>query len=109
MVNRAKRWLLSRRDGRGGFLSKNGYNHGWGNSEAVSNAYITYALAYVGVRDIQKELNTVTQEAKVSQDLYRLALATLAHFELGEQSKGEDLLAFLNQASAKQSLTNISA
>ncbi|AFC24422.1 MG2 domain-containing protein [Saprospira grandis] len=97
MVERARSWLLSRRDGRGGFLSAAGYNHGWGQSEAVSNAYITMSLAYIGEKGLDKELQLAAQEASASRDLYRLALVSLAHFYAGKKTKGKELLALLQK------------
>jgi hypothetical protein len=109
MVDRAKKWLLSRKDGKGGFLAKNGYNHGWGKSEAVSNAYITYALAYTGERNISQEVQAMTNEALNSKDLYRLALASLTHFEMGNQGKGEELLNLLQDLIQQQGINNLKA
>ena len=97
MVDRAKSWLLSRRDGTGGFQAGTGYNHGWGNSKAVSDAYITYALAYIGEKNISTEIAKMTTEAENSKDLYRLGLAVLTNFHFGQTKKAESLLLVLNQ------------
>jgi uncharacterized protein YfaS (alpha-2-macroglobulin family) len=97
MVDRAKSWLLSRRDGTGGFQAGTGYNHGWGNSKAVSDAYITYALAYIGEKNISAEIAKMTTEAENSKDLYRLGLAVLTNFHFGQTKKAESLLLALNQ------------
>jgi len=97
MLMRARTWLLSRRDGSGGFLSSAGYNHGWGKSAAVSNAYITMSLAYIGEKGLDKELQLAAKEARASRDLYRLALVSLAHFYAGKKTKGKELLALLQK------------
>jgi hypothetical protein len=91
MLVRARSWLLSRRDGNGGFM-KSEIHYGWGGSQATSNAYITYCLAYIGEKQIAKELAAATEEALQSKDYYRLGLACLAQFEFGAADKGEMLL-----------------
>lgn len=91
MTARAKNWLLSRRNGQGGWLNSSGYSHGWGKSQAVADAYIVHALAYIGERGIEKELAAVSEEAMKSKDLYRLGLATLANFYQGNSSLAEKM------------------
>jgi len=108
MVERAEAWLLSRRNGNGGFQAATGYNHGWGNSQAVSNAYITYALAYIGNKSIKMELQQITIEAEKSKDLYRLGLATLANFYDGQNKTAENLLNMLNAEIDKVGIDKLS-
>lgn len=108
MIQRAKDWLLSRKNAKGGWDIE-GVHYGWGHAEAVSNAYILYALAYTGEDDLEKQRRTVSQEAQESRDLYRLGLASLANFELGRQREAEDLLSQMKEQLKSTDLKNISA
>ncbi len=89
MINRTAEWLLSRRDGKGGF-KRNGRaldNFGAA-SEEVTNAYIVYALSEAGYRDIRKEYESSLQKAMSTQDPYLLALMSNASFALNEMKNG---------------------
>lgn len=108
MVARAEAWLLSRRNGKGGFQAATGYNHGWGNSQAVADAYITYALAYIGNKSISSEIQQITAEADKSKDLYRLGLAALANFHYGQNKTAEQLLNTLNALIDKATIESLS-
>ncbi|MBL0743104.1 TonB-dependent receptor plug domain-containing protein [Chryseolinea lacunae] len=82
MLTRTRDWLMSRRDNAGGFRQ----NHGkYGFSSApknTNNAYIVYALALTGSKDIRREYETARDEAWSNKDLYRMALLANAAFEL---------------------------
>jgi hypothetical protein len=62
-------------------------------SEEVTNAYITYALAEVGERELDAELAVVRRQAKSAEDPYVLALSagTLAHVDPGGEATREVL------------------
>ena len=80
MIDRTKRWLLSRRNGTGGYYkSTKGYTSFTKSPESVANAYIVYALSSVGVKnEINLEYETAYKEAMQSNDTYRMALMALA-------------------------------
>lgn len=92
MIERTKQWLLSRRDGKGGFEQNSGKYGFSGASREVNNAYVTYALSEAGVKNIEREYNSIYQEAQTSQDAYRMALVTLTAFNLGKTSQAKQLL-----------------
>lgn len=70
-------YLLSQRDGKGGFKKSGESAHGYGAApEAVLNGFITYALAETGHTDrIAPELKRQAEVAQTSDDPYVLALA----------------------------------
>lgn len=95
MIERTKQWLLSRRDGQGGFKQNSGKYGFAAASKKVNNAYIVYALSEAGVKSIAKEYHKAYQEATQSQDAYRMALLTLAAFNLAKKQDAQTLLAML--------------
>ncbi|OJJ23519.1 hypothetical protein BKI52_03915 [marine bacterium AO1-C] len=92
MIARTKAWLLSRKDGKGGFKQNTGKYGFSGASKVVNNAYVLYALTEAGERNLNLEFKTVYQEVQKSQDTYRTALAALAAVNLGKTTEAELLL-----------------
>jgi uncharacterized protein YfaS (alpha-2-macroglobulin family) len=85
MVERTADWLMSRRDGKGGFLRSQQALDSFGRaSEPTTNAYIMWALAEAKrTKGLDQELAAQQQLADSTKDPYLLALATntalLAH------------------------------
>jgi len=78
MVERTTRWLLSRRDGKGGFKRDAKALDSFGAaSPEVTNAYIAYALSEAGGHDLAPELAALRPVATGGKDPYVVALATL--------------------------------
>ncbi|HET6613295.1 MAG TPA: alpha-2-macroglobulin family protein, partial [Kofleriaceae bacterium] len=76
MVQRTQQWLLSRRDGHGGFLRNSRALDSFGRAgEAVTNGYIAYALAETGTKSLAPELAAQKRAAKTTKDPYVMALA----------------------------------
>jgi uncharacterized protein YfaS (alpha-2-macroglobulin family) len=76
MMKRTVAWLKGRRDGKGGYLRSERALDSFGKAgEEVTNAYITFALAEVGERDLDAELAVARKQAKSAEDPYVLALA----------------------------------
>lgn len=82
VIARTQAWLLSRRNGHGGFKQNKGKYGFSAASPAVTNAYITFALAATGETAIEKEYALAYQEALQSKDLYRMALVANTAFYL---------------------------
>jgi alpha-2-macroglobulin-like protein len=83
MVERTRRWLLSRRDGKGGFQRNPRALDSFGSaSEEVTAGYITYALAEAGERDLGPERTYQRRVARDTRDPYLMALATHVLLEL---------------------------
>ncbi|OGV87025.1 MAG: hypothetical protein A3K19_33110 [Lentisphaerae bacterium RIFOXYB12_FULL_65_16] len=79
VVERARSWLLSRRDGKGAFQhDPRSLDHFGGADPQVSDAYIVWALAEAGVTGLEVELEQVVLNARTSGNPYQIALALLA-------------------------------
>ncbi|MCK7589419.1 TonB-dependent receptor plug domain-containing protein [Subsaxibacter sp. CAU 1640] len=94
MIDRTVKWLLSRKDGKGGFKkSEKGYDSFASSPVDVANAYIVYALSEAKLKiDIDLEFNTAYNDAINSNDTYIMALMTLASYNLNKQQKATLLL-----------------
>ena len=79
LVERTLKFLLGRRDGKGGF-TRPANAHSFGDvPDAVANAYLTWAIATADPKaDLAVEKKAVAEEALASGDPYRLALAANA-------------------------------
>jgi TonB-dependent SusC/RagA subfamily outer membrane receptor len=93
MMSRTRDWLLSRRNGRGGFKQNAGKYGFSAASEEVNNAYILYALSETGTKDLSKEYDQALAEVRKSKDMYRMALMAITAFNIG---KAEDYTALVN-------------
>lgn len=94
MLQRTVTYLLSRKDGKGGFKQNRGKYGFSAAPENVNNAYIVYALSEAGVAGSKYELeySTARTEALESTDSYRMALMACAAFNLGKTQDYEELL-----------------
>ncbi|HAS39405.1 MAG TPA: hypothetical protein DCS93_02960 [Microscillaceae bacterium] len=92
MIARTKAWLLSRKDGKGGFKQNAGKYGFSGASKTVNNAYVLYALTEAGEKELDLEFKNVYQEVQKSQDTYRTALTALAAMNLGKTAEAKSLL-----------------
>lgn len=93
MVERTSQWLLSRRDGKGGFNRNPQALDSYGSADQdITNAYIVYALAEAGRRDIQNELEAAVKSTKESKDPYVIALVANALFCFEDFKRGDELL-----------------
>jgi TonB-dependent SusC/RagA subfamily outer membrane receptor len=92
MVRRTQEWILSRRKGDGTFLQNSG-KYGFSSaSKTVTNAYLVYALAETGTKDIDKEYAYSLTEAWQSNDMYRMALMANAAYSLHKINDYEKLV-----------------
>lgn len=94
MIYRTVTWLLSRKDGEGGFQkSKKGYDSFASSPIDVANAYIVYALSEANINaDFRLEYNTAYKEALESNDTYKMALLALTSYNLNQTEKAEALI-----------------
>ena len=77
MIARTAKWLLSRRNGKGGFDRDSKALDSFGRASAeVTDAYITYALTEAGYTDMAAELDAQAKVATSTDDAYLMALAT---------------------------------
>lgn len=91
MIDRNAKWLMDRRDGKGGFQRESHAYHDFGRvSDDILNAYIVYALAEAGYTDIRKEYDASYNKAVSLKDPYMLAMMASASYAMKETKKGDD-------------------
>lgn len=96
MVDRTATWLMSHKDGKGGFKREVHAYHDFGRiSDDILNAYIVYALAEAGYSDIKKEFETSFKKAMESKDPYLIAMMANAAYSLKENTKADEALSLL--------------
>lgn len=104
MIARTKNWLLNRRKGDGTFLQDRGKYGFSAAPEAVSNAYLVYALSETGVAGIMPEYQHSLQEATATQDMYLAALMANAALNYNQVEDFTILKKMFSKAVANQGL-----
>jgi hypothetical protein len=93
MVGRTRAWLLSRRDGNGGFRRNSQALDSFGGAPAdTTNAYIVWALIESGDRGLNKEVALVKASANSTQDSYIVALAANSLHATGDHAGARQLM-----------------
>lgn len=101
MVDRTAKWLLGRRDGKGGFKRDAKALDSFGRAdEEITSAYIVYALSEGGYKEVMPEAIAAHERALASNDPYQLALVANAMFNLGDATRGKSALAALMKTQA---------
>ena len=95
LISRTREYLLSKRDGQGGFTRVARRLDSFGNSSAnLSNAYILWALAKSGdMADLKTEINALAKRAPDMTDPYEMALAANALYLSGQKELAFSLCA----------------
>ncbi len=102
MIDRTAEWLISQKDGKGGFKREQHAYHDFGSiSNEVMNGYIVYALAEAGYTNIKNEFASSYQTAVAKKDPYLLAMMANAAYRLGETKKADDAMNMLLSLQAK--------
>jgi uncharacterized protein YfaS (alpha-2-macroglobulin family) len=110
VIDRTIAYLLRRKDGKGGFKQNTGKYGFSGSKPHVFNAYITWALSEVGLTDkIKKEVSVMTNEAIKSEDVYRMSIAALVQYNVGNIKKGDLLTKNVLQLIKKIGIPNLKA
>lgn len=106
MLARTKSFLLSRRDGEGGFKSSaGGYDRFRSVPGNIANLYIVYALTQAGAgNEIQREYKAGLLKALASNDGYQLALMALAAGNMKDTTGYNRLMAALKENYRKENL-----
>ncbi|MBY0232695.1 MAG: alpha-2-macroglobulin, partial [Gemmataceae bacterium] len=99
MIARTRDYLLSLRDGKGGFRHSTAKYSFGGAPAHLMDAYIVWALARTGSDDLEKEQAALLEKAKATEDAYFLSLVALG---LSERGKGRDAEALLKRVAAVQ-------
>src|SRR5262245_17589744 len=93
MLDRTRAWLLSRRDGHGGFSLNAKALDSFGRAPAdTTNAYIVWALIESGEKGLEKEIAAVKASANITQDSYVVALAANILHATGDQEGARQLM-----------------
>ncbi len=93
MVDRTAAWLISRKDGKGGFLRNAKAVDSFGRANPdVTNAYIVYSLGEAGYTDIMPEVERAFQTAIQNQDPYQLALIANTLYRLNQRDHGDEII-----------------
>jgi hypothetical protein len=100
LIDRTARWLLTRRDGKGGWLASKQGAHSWQQPNPVSNAYITWAMTEAGYgQNVAAEMAHTVADARETQDPYIVALAAKSLLNLGDR-RAEEFLTILSKTQA---------
>jgi hypothetical protein len=101
MLERTRQYLMSRKDGKGGFQRNPRALDTFGRApDDITNAYIVWALTESGKDDdVEKELAALAAQAKTSKDPYFLALVATSLINRG---KTDDGVAFLKTVATAQ-------
>ncbi len=103
MIERTRAWLLSRRDGKGGFLRNAKSLDSFGGApELTTNAYIVWALQRAGEKNLDAEIAAVLKGAQASDDSYLLALAANVAQWAKEDAAAKNLMDKLAQRQNKE-------
>src|SRR5262249_26086621 len=98
MIDRTRRYLASRKDGKGGFLRNPRALDSFGRApDHVTNAYIVWAITESELggpirEDLDKEFEALNKQTADSKDPYFLALVANALINRGKNDQATDLL-----------------
>ncbi len=110
MVARTRKWLMSRRNGEGGFQRNPRHLHVWSVQQEIVNAYVLWAISEADVAaghdqraasELAEELDALTRVAGQSDDPYLIALSAAALMNVKRTSDGEALLQKLTKLQAQ--------
>ncbi len=91
ILDRTIKWLLSRRDGNGGWIRRQDHLDSWNNNDMLG-AYIAWATTEAGYQQqFQPEIEAAYQQALQSDDAYQLALMANAFMRQKDQRADEIL------------------
>jgi uncharacterized protein YfaS (alpha-2-macroglobulin family) len=93
MLTRTRTWLLSRRDGKGGFSLNPKALDSFGRAPVdTTNAYITWALIESGEKSLDREVATVKASANSTADSYVVALGANILHATGDHAGARQLM-----------------
>ncbi|TAL62483.1 MAG: hypothetical protein EPN85_02635 [Bacteroidetes bacterium] len=107
MIDRTAEWILSQKDGKGGFKRNTYALHDFGSiSDDVMNGYIVYALAEAGYgSQLKKETDATYETAMKNKDPYQLAMSANALYIL-KDAKADKAMAELLKTQEKDGTFN---
>lgn len=106
MVDRTAKWLLSRRNGKGGWIQNPKYLHSW-SSQEVADAYIVWAMSEAGyANELHTEIEAIGKKALERESVYEMALVAMAEQHRNNHKEADKLLEQIKDQ-LKRDLTNI--
>ncbi|UII24201.1 MG2 domain-containing protein [Fulvivirga ligni] len=110
MIKRTQDWLMSRKDGKGGFKQKHGKYGFSAASKEVNNAYIVYVMSETGsLESVKDEYDTALKEALKSKDMYKMALLASAAYNFNLMKDYQFLVDKFQEAVATQGIGELKA
>jgi alpha-2-macroglobulin-like protein len=108
MLSRTKKFLLSKKDGKGGFtIASGGYDRFASVPNKIANIYIVYALTQAGIgNEIKLEYETAIKKVMETKDGYQLAMMALAAHNMKNENDFKLLLQELYTAYTKNNLAS---
>lgn len=92
MLANTRRWLLARRDGKGGYTRERRALHTWIADPGCANGYCTWALLETGQTDLDREVEWLADDAQKDTNSYVKALAANALFLAGDRAGAKQLM-----------------
>ena len=99
MLGQTRKWLLTRRDGKGGFTHERRALHTWIADPNCANGYCTWALLEAGQKDLDSEVRWLTNAAATDNNSYVKALAANALCLAGDR---ESAKSFMEKLASRQ-------
>jgi hypothetical protein len=99
MLRQTRKWLLARRDGKGGFTHERRALHSWIGDPNCANGYCTWALLEAGQKDLDAEVQWLKNVANSDTNSYVKALAANALYLAGDRA---DAKSFMEQLAGRQ-------
>lgn len=108
MLERTRKFLLDRRDGKGGFkLASGGYDRFASVPNKIASVYIVYALTQAGIgKEIQLEYETAVKQALEANDGYQLSMMALAASNMKNDADYKKLINAANAHYQKTKMTS---
>ena len=101
MLADTRKWLLARRDGKGGFTHERRALHTWIADPDCANGYCTWALLEAGQTGLDAEVKWLAEHALVDPNSYVKALAANALFLAGDKAGAKQFMDQLAQLQDK--------
>lgn len=105
MLDRTRRFLLAKKDGKGGFQRQQNFHRFGGAPDQIFNAYIVWSLTENSKEDdLDKEIAALKAQAQDSQDPYFLALVANCLLNRSQAEEARPLLQKLVAAQKSEGL-----
>ncbi|MFZ5552865.1 MAG: alpha-2-macroglobulin family protein [Bacteroidota bacterium] len=104
LFERTLQWLMKRRTKEGVFLQNPG-KYGFSSApRETASAYITYALACMGEKNLEKEIAFIQNDISKKFDFYKASLLANIYFKTGNSEKGKETVQLLVNHLRKNSI-----